>query len=87
MKSEQIEGGSSSPLLDVKINAPLAPNLASPGGAADPPIARDAFVARKIWSRQRFENKIGLITEGRARSPSAPRQTARRSVPGMRIDS
>jgi hypothetical protein len=35
-------GGSSSPLLDVNLQQPLAANifLASPGGAADPPTLR-----------------------------------------------
>ena len=33
------KGGSSSPLLDVKINAPSAPHLASRDGARDPPLS------------------------------------------------
>jgi hypothetical protein len=86
MKSEQIEGGSSSPLLDVKINGPLAPNSASRGGATDPPIDRDAFVARTVLSRQRFENKIRWISE--VEGALAERATANgpRSVPQMKID-
>jgi len=81
MKSEQIEGGSSSPFPDVKINGPLAPNLASRGGATDPPIDRDAFVARTILAHQRFENKIRRISD--VQGALAERATADgpRSVP------
>src|SRR5947209_8711260 len=47
------EGGSSSPLLDVKINAPLAPKLAS---SAERPIhpstpGRDSIVTRMLLLR------------------------------------
>src|SRR5205085_3122390 len=42
---ERAKRGSTSPLLDAKIDAPSAPKLTSPDGAADPPHALCAFLS------------------------------------------